>query len=1530
MAACTGKFSVLRFTDDGCVWGSTREEIEQLPLLEVELTALEESELESGTKKTFREDDLCLVRNGGVWKRGKIVSLLAGQLGTQAEIFLIDEAAQISSHMRSCFPMPANLREAPPLLNRYYLKGIRPSKEGLERWSDEVMQLLKGLNGDCTLDALLEPGNMATLYLKTGGVQRSFNECLVHADKAAPVSIESELPSQPFQLSKVDEVAKNISKRKPPVTPEVYIEGGQELVCWNSLETSSFPGSVQKGLLSLRFKSPTPAQAHAWPYLWQGYSVVLISPSGTGKTLSYLLPILADIGTFSCSEGPSLLVVVGTSWQAKSAHIQAKRILSWMSAEKPLRCCCTYLGIEYEAVVSLINGVDVLVGTPTSIVKLLAKKALSLRHVLKLVLDDACDLSSKFRDEVKEIVSACRSGNLNQVVITESVWSPLVHSLAAACTTEPVTILTSATEAIVKKQAGMEVVVCCSDGERLSAVVDYLTRGNVVICTSSVEEALEIQQVAQLHSCPCVNVQSDCDCDIIAAALADSGVVVVSDEKLDLMRYERPTVQCVLHYSLPQSKLGFQRRLSLLYPSLLRGEQCHCTVVVTKGDASRSGLLVDLLKRTAQAVPTALQDMFDKYQQEKDKLRSSYDLCYHLKAWGVCNIAMCPSLHAPSSHPVIIKHCPPPAQLPASGTLEVKVFHVSNATRLWVSVLKHHPEARGGVRMEGNNPTTPITVSLRLSRFYSTPENKLLKYDVCEGVYCALEGVDGSYHRVRVLKFSHPLGFCFPHKEKARVRLIDHGSVQIVDLNQLLELPDEFLTIPAQVTEVFLCGLRPGDKDKDWSQEAVDFSRGLMEGEVLVGRIAVKCAQCVWLNPVEHRVSLNRLKVNTALCNPAKELVKAGYAEKNVEHLSRVRAALVEADHSTAEISWSTLPAHERTEVCVSAVSSPSHLYVQLVKNHTELDEMEEKLNCHDIMRLSTAVFQEGSLCAAQFPLDARWYRGLIRERRDEQYEVFFIDHGDTEWVANQLVQPIDQTCLELPAQAIKCSLTHTDEVVWPDGSGDILWDLTRDTNFTAEVIGTLPEGSTPVLSLTHLITNASLHNCFLDKTRSPSPAKLLPVGIISEAVTGLTMSKVNQLQLAQLLEYLMVNNPMYVASNFHELSPLLVGLREVEDDACVHIVRGLSASSKWLGSCLKEMHWAVDLLKRGSTQLVMTTLQLLKLASFYAGYQPSNGIIHCLFSLLDHPNMAVKAGVFDVLLLTNESSWVVQDIAKLVEACCSYVLNEAAALSCLNLLDCLSTHEEAARVMRTLLSPGALVTSRHLQSKLEKLECGSILVNILWNLSSELSYREQLCGSSWWEALDCHFVVMELFRAKFDLSIVPNKKKSKTDVKSSEVTQPAKEGTLICPRVLWSQRKSCIVLAVQLRDCDCQNINVVFKEREVAFRAEQGDVLYGFDLTLCGSIAVKECEFVSTALEVLISLTKKSSDDWWPFLMNKADKLPMFSTDFNRCQEVTNVEEDDSPALRPTIPTRSHLFSSESSHSELEGSDYEEKDFFL
>lgn len=55
---------------------------------------------------------------------------------------------------------------------------------------------------------------------------------------------------------------------------------------------------------------------------------------------------------------------------------------------------CRYCFVFPQAMVSLMNGVDVVIGTPTSILKLLKKEALSLKHILKLVwiLSDICNM----------------------------------------------------------------------------------------------------------------------------------------------------------------------------------------------------------------------------------------------------------------------------------------------------------------------------------------------------------------------------------------------------------------------------------------------------------------------------------------------------------------------------------------------------------------------------------------------------------------------------------------------------------------------------------------------------------------------------------------------------------------------------------------------------------------------------------------------------------------------------------------------------------------------------------------------------------------------------------------------------------------------------------------------------------------------------------------------------------------------------------------------------------------------------------
>ena len=58
---------------------------------------------------------------------------------------------------------------------------------------------------------------------------------------------------------------------------------------------------------------------------------------------------------------------------------------------------------------------------------------------------------------------------------------------------------------------------------------------------------------------------------------------------------------------------------------------------------------------------------------------------------------------------------------------------------------------------------------------------------------------------------------CVP--SATQVRLLDVGCVRVVDVNQLLTLPEHFLRIPAQVVEAYICGVKPWDRDQDWPED---------------------------------------------------------------------------------------------------------------------------------------------------------------------------------------------------------------------------------------------------------------------------------------------------------------------------------------------------------------------------------------------------------------------------------------------------------------------------------------------------------------------------------------------------------------------------------------------------------------------------------------------------------------------------------------------------------------------------------------
>jgi len=154
--------------------------------------------------------------------------------------------------------------------------------------------------------------------------------------------------------------------------------------------------NLEKALADLGFENTTPIQEKAFPIVMSGSDVVGIAQTGTGKTFAYLLPILNTL-SFSKEIHPKVVILVPTrelvvqvvEEAEKLAKYSAIRVLGVYGGKSMLR--------QKEA---LALGVDILVATPARLYDLILTKAVQLKSVKKLVIDEVdvmLDLGFRFQ-----------------------------------------------------------------------------------------------------------------------------------------------------------------------------------------------------------------------------------------------------------------------------------------------------------------------------------------------------------------------------------------------------------------------------------------------------------------------------------------------------------------------------------------------------------------------------------------------------------------------------------------------------------------------------------------------------------------------------------------------------------------------------------------------------------------------------------------------------------------------------------------------------------------------------------------------------------------------------------------------------------------------------------------------------------------------------------------------------------------------------------------------------------------------------
>ena len=173
-----------------------------------------------------------------------------------------------------------------------------------------------------------------------------------------------------------------------------------------SFTSLGLASSFLKALEHEGYSMPTPIQQEAIPAIFAKRDVLGIAKTGSGKTASYVLPILQNLQTARASSyrEPSVLVLVPTRELADQVQTA---FLTFMSAlSERLTCLAIYGGVSINPQMQAIGKANIVVATPGRLLELLEKNAVRLSSISTLVLDEADKmLNLGFKEEMNRILA---------------------------------------------------------------------------------------------------------------------------------------------------------------------------------------------------------------------------------------------------------------------------------------------------------------------------------------------------------------------------------------------------------------------------------------------------------------------------------------------------------------------------------------------------------------------------------------------------------------------------------------------------------------------------------------------------------------------------------------------------------------------------------------------------------------------------------------------------------------------------------------------------------------------------------------------------------------------------------------------------------------------------------------------------------------------------------------------------------------------------------------------------------------------
>lgn len=775
---------------------------------------------------------------------------------------------------------------------------------------------------------------------------------------------------------------------------------------------------------------------------------------------------------------------------------------------------------------------DILIGTPAALIKCLEMFYLDFSRCDKLIFDDF-DLTLQLHNQrVRELINIYiaqtsdpatdetdkdsigwpekKTHDPCQILFFAQKWTSLVKQFICSVFTQKNIIFGSFAEASIYVNIKFELEIIRDPSSKLVNLLRLLNNTllsnpklKIALVCRNGEEAKDLSEKLIDRKMKVLLLPDDTSLLVLRENNKQkpafrSSIFVMSDQALDTIFEYLTDIDHLIHYSLPEAPITFDRRFRLMYKHISGGSDHLATTIFTPHKLENESIareLYDIISRSSASLKSTQLEMRDILTN------CSMKFCWRWATAGMCRLdkltrndrlgSFCLDKHSLTRSPRTGG-----SRWPSSGQIKITITHIINPNEFffWFEAARSlDSSGKKWVPIDGSGMEFMSRFQKELNLLKDLPKSSTPLDEIRKGkIFGVYFHEETRFDRVLLLENPAQDNFYHDsHNDLAIQRIlnysrqvpalkIDHGVKVNVYLRNLVRLPETIMKVEAQCHRGLLLGIKPKESEPFWSHKATrHFSNAIKEEGIneVTAWIRLHDDGCYWLENLTCFRKLLNLDDDRSIKkgDMATELLSLSLADEAKvpsflpPSLREKTLAKWHADKSLSLTSYAFFRKDKcLLDIYILQVKGCLRLVVRQVEYNRQLIQLESNMmaDYNDGKLASLSYYESGSYCLARIlesssPQPAytinrsriiKAYAGTEASNRMSSCEIICLDHGDCYHVnLADLYQIPHKYLTELPMQAIECDMSSVNADSFKgnnekllDRAIDLIYDLTR------------------------------------------------------------------------------------------------------------------------------------------------------------------------------------------------------------------------------------------------------------------------------------------------------------------------------------------------------------------------------------------------------------------------------------------------------------------------------------------------------